>query len=246
MSKQEKLEALFNEWRKEHINESDESFSKTSSGGLIKKNFFQIDGIINEDEFEKEKVKVLFISAEANVKHDEPLTDYRQNYADYNDSGHDDWSGKMRERICGIYQYISKQNNLSINKMANKIAVMDINKRGGSSNIGKGKHIVEYAEVYKEYLINEIKTINPDLIVFVGLNLKRLRIHEQIGCINEGDKTYFDIEGKKVPVLFSLHTGNVQFQAKRYPPLEGIENKAIGILCNRIKTELDKYKGEIK
>ena len=122
------------------------------------------------------------------------------------------------------------------------ITVMDINKRGGKFTIDKGKHLVAYTELYKEFINKEIEIINPDIVVLVGVNLCRLRIVQKLGCLEEDNKCYFLINKKKVPILLSLQTANVQYQAKRYPPLNGCENKAIGILCSYLKKEIAKYK----
>lgn len=246
MSKTDQLNKLFKEWKIKQSNESHESLAKTMNGEYITKDFFEADGIICEEAFEKEPKKVLFISAEANVdeyngKKGITQTDYRDAYLTYFETAKDDWGGKMRERLCGMYKYLTKQKDLKINEAAIRFAVMDINKRGGKSTIDKGKHIVEYTKVYKDLINREIKIIDPDIVVLVGVNLCRLRIVQELGCIEEKDKNYFDINGKKVPILLSFQTANVQYQAKRYPPLDDCENKAIGILCAKLKEEMIKY-----
>ena len=242
-SKTDRLNDLFERWMQAHSEESEESLSKSISGNNITKDFFEIDGIIDEDAFEKEKTKVLFVSAEANVdNYDvEATTNYRQCYKDYHDSGDDDWDGKMRERISGMYKYLTNQNDKELKEMANKFAVMDINKRGGKANIDGGKHLIEYTKLYKEFINKEIRIIDPDIVVLVGINLCRLRIVQELGCIEEDNKCYFDINSKKVPILLSFQTANVQFQSKRYKPLPECSNTAIGILCAKLKEEMDKY-----
>ena len=246
MNKIERLEALFERWEKAHAEESDKSFAKTSNGSNIKKHFFERDGIIDEEAFSREKVKVLFISAEANVneyaeKKSVEKTNYRQHYLDYAKTGHDDWGGKMRERLSGMYRYISKQHDKELKEMATKFAVMDINKRGGCSTIDKGAHLKEYAKIYKNYINEEIQIIDPDVVVLLGVNLCRLKIVQSLGCESESDRNYFVINGKKVPILLSFQTANVEFQKKKFPPLEDCGNTAIGILCNKLKQEMEKY-----
>lgn len=245
-SKTERLNLLFEKWMSAHSQESEESIKKTISGDNITKDFFEIDGIINEEAFEKEKTKVLFITAEANVDdHDAKagikISDYRQHYTEYYDTGKDGWRGKMRERISGMYKYLTHQNDEKLNEMADKFAVMDINKRGGKATIDKGKHLVEYAKLYKKFLIEEIEIINPDIIVLVGINLYRLKVIHELGCIEKDDKCFFNINGKIIPILLSFQTGNIQFQAKRYKPLLECDNTAIGILCAKLKEEIGKY-----
>ena len=246
MNKTKRLDDLFGEWEKAHEAEDDASFSKTSNGEFITKDFFERDGIIEEDAFDKEAIKVLFISAEANAdqynaKSGVHKTDYHQPYLDYYKTGREDWKGKMKERLCGMYKFLTNQPEMPLKEAANKFAVMDINKRGGKAKIDKGKHIAEYARVYKEYIRKEIDIINPDIVVIVGVNLARLRIVQILGCENESDRNYFVINGKRVPILLSFQTANAEFQAKRYPPIEGCDTKSIGILCAKLKTEMIKY-----
>ena len=247
-SKQEQLDILFKRWMQAHSQETAESLERTMSGENINKDFFEIDGIINEEEFKESEPKVLFISAEANAdnynaKEGKKLTDYRKCYKDYHDTGKDDWGGKMRERITGMYKYLTHQNDKELKELANKFAVMDINKRGGKANIDKGKHLIAYAELYRPFINEEISIIDPDIVVLVGVNLCRLRIVQRLGCIEdkENNRCYFNINGRNVPILLSFQTANVQFQAKRYPPLPECDNTAIGILCAKLKEEMDKY-----
>ena len=246
MSKVDELNKLFKEWQDAQENEADGSLAKTISGCNIKKDFFEIDGIIDEDAYSSEVIKVLFISAEANAndynaKKGVSKTDYRSSYSEYFKNNHDDWKGKMRERICGIYKYLTKQNGIPLHQLANRFAVMDINKRGGMATIDKGKHLVEYTRLYKNFISKEIEIINPDVIVLVGVNLCKLRIMQELGCREYENKCFFDINGKEVPILLSLQTANVQFQAKRYPPIEERDNRTIGILCSYLKKEIEKY-----
>lgn len=246
MNKIDQLNKLFKEWRVKQSCESPESLEKTISGKYITKDFFEADGIICEEAFENEPKKVLFISAEANAdeyngKAGVEQTDYRNAYFDYYKSGRDDWGGKMRERLCGMYKFLTNQQDKELKEMANKFAVMDINKRGGKVTVDGGKHLIEYTKVYKDFINKEIRIINPDIVVLVGVNLCRLRIVQELGCIEEPDKNYFDINGRRVPILLSFQTANVQYQSKRYPPLEDCDNKAIGILCAKLKEEMKKY-----
>ena len=247
-NKTDRLNNLFKRWMQAHSEESEESLQKTISGENITKDFFEIDGIIDEKEFEKAEPKVLFISAEANVNDytsntNNGLSDYRQCYKNYHNTGKDDWGGKMRERISGMYKYLTHQNDKEFKELANKFAVMDINKRGGKANIDKGKHLIAYTELYRPFINEEISIIDPDIVVLVGINLCRLRIVQRLGCIEdkENNRCYFNINGRNVPILLSFQTANVHFQAKRYPPLPECDNAAIGILCAKLKEEIDKY-----
>ena len=53
------------------------------------------------------------------------------------------------------------------------------------------------------------------------INKKKVqRIVQKLGCREEDNKCYFLVNKKKVPILLSLQTANVQYQAKRHPPLD--------------------------
>ena len=67
ITKTEILSNLFDSWEKAQLEESDESLLLTISEKNIRKESFERDGIIEEKAFDNEKVKALFITAEANV-----------------------------------------------------------------------------------------------------------------------------------------------------------------------------------
>ena len=242
MSKTEKLNLLFDKWEKENASELEESFKKTINGENVKKDFFERDGIIDEETFEKELRKVLFVSSEANVDGYSPeaKTDYREKYIQYFNelSGCDSWRGKMRERICALYQLISGKQVNKYNELAKSFAVMDLNKRGGKSKIDGGQHIVEYCKVYKKFIIEEINIINPDIIVWIGTNTYNLGIPEKLDAIIKGDKKYFVINGKEVPILKMWQTSYYQ---ARIEPLPNYSNRTIGKLCAKLKEEMDRF-----
>lgn len=87
------------------------------------------------------------------------------------------WSGKMRIKFGEMYRIMTEKNykiessfDVDKNKQAlNKIAFMNLNKRGGFGNI-QGENFLKYIETYKDYIRREIEIINPDVIVWCACN----------------------------------------------------------------------------
>ena len=245
ISKTEQLEQLFAEWEYAQENEPDDSWELTRGGKNITKSHFRRDGIIDEAVFEAEKRKVLFISNEANddeysAKHNSKpsnIDDYRKYY----ETGYDDWRGKMRERTSAIYKVIT---GIGINEMSDSdaaiyYAVMDINKRGGGADVRGAFHILEYCRYYKEFIKKEIEIINPDVTVWLGTKTYDMDLHVKcLGAVQTGDKRYFLIGGKKIPILRMWHTSYYQ---GRIEPLKGYSNKIIGKLCAKCREEMKRY-----
>lgn len=238
------LNNLFDEWELAHLNETEESLLKTINGENIRKDFFQRDGIIDEDVFENEKRRVLFISSEANVNEHsaargESKSNYQDIYINYFKGEKENWHGRMRERICALYQVLAKISDLPYHKVANRFAVMDLNKRGGRSKIDGGKHIVEYCKIYKDFIKQEIEIINPDIIVWIGTNTYDLGIPDLLGAITKSNKKFFRIRDMDVPILRMWQTS--YYQAK-IAPLPGYENnKTIGKQCARLVDEMKSF-----
>ena len=247
MMKKDQLDKLFVEWKKAHHTEPVDSLLKTINGDNIDKDFFEIDGIIDEDAFSKESTKILFISAEANAdeysaKKGIKETNYCKVYIDYYKSEKDDWKGKMRERISAIYGCITNQPDVPFNKLANRFAVMDINKRGGKSTLDGGEHIKCYAQYYKEFIKREIEIISPDLIVWIGTNLIKLEIPLIVGFIEKNGILFFETKDKQIPSISIWQTS--YYQAK-IEPLSIYKNRTIGKLCAKAKLEMESLKQKL-
>lgn len=242
-NKTKTLEILFDKWEEAQLNESTNSLSLTLSGKNIRKDFFQRDGIIDEPTYDKEKIKVLFISSEANADEYSAAsnivkTNYVKEYLDYYKTGIDKWRGKMRERISAIYGSVTNQNNIEFHQLANKFAIMDLNKRGGTSTIDSGRHIIEYVKLYKHFIIKEIEIIDPDFIIWIGTNTYNLGIPELLGSIKKSTNKFFFINNRYVPIVKMWQTSYYQ---SKIQPLPGYKNKTIGKLCAKAKLELSKF-----
>ena len=246
-SKTAQLETLFQEWEIAQKNEPEDVWKTTNGGNInITKDHFRRDGIIDEATFEKEPVKVLFISAEANDNDYSALTDMLPNtvndYRNYHFSGNETWKGRMRERLAELYKVITgtERNAMSNPEAAMHFAIMDINKRGGGPEIKGGKHLKAYCKHYAGYIRREIEIIDPDIVAIVGTNLYDMGLHKSfLGAFTVNGKSYFDLSGKKVPILSLWQTS--YYQGKN-EPLAGYEdNRTIGKQAERCVNELKRF-----
>ena len=246
-SKSEQLEQLFLEWEIAQKNEPDTIWKLTNGGNSnITKEHFRRDGIIDEATYEKEKVKVLFISAEANDNEYSALTNSRPNsvddYREYHFTGNETWKGRMRERLAELYKVISgmERDAMSNPEAAMHFAIMDINKRGGGPEIKGGKHLKAYCKHYAGFIRREIEIIDPDIVAIVGTNLYDMGLHKLfLGAFSSNGNCYFDLNGKKVPILSLWQTS--YYQGKN-EPLAGYEdNRTIGKQAERCINELKRF-----
>lgn len=246
-SRSARLKLLFKEWKKAQENEPDEIWLKTKSGHNITKAHFREDGIIDEETYEMEKRKVLFISNEANddeysakTKIDPSnISDYRN----YSKIGYDDWKGKMRERTSELYKVVADipRNEMSDPEAALHYAVMDINKRGGGSDIKGGDHIEAYCRYYKDFIKKEISIIEPDVVVWLGVNTYDRELHSKyLGAIRQGDKRYFMVNGKKIPIMRMWHTA-YRYGSRQITPLPEYGDSLVGSLCAKCLSEAKRY-----
>lgn len=232
LTKTEQLKILFEEWKMEQRKESDVNWAVTKGTTKnISKNHFGIDGIIDEPTFEKEQRKVLFISAEANIDEysakKEVLFDSCEPYREYYKSGYENWNGRMKERLSNLYRIAVgiPREAMTESEAAIHYAVMDINKRGGGTNMGAGIEL--YCELYAEYIRREIEIIDPDLVIVIGIGLYNLNLHgKYLGGKDSRFRPYFMIGSKKVPIVKAWQTS---YYEGRNEPLPGYEdNRTLG------------------
>lgn len=118
-------------------------------------------------------------------------------------------------------------------------AVMDLNKRGGGSDLKSAAHIEEYCKYYQNFIKREIEIINPDVVVWLGTKTYDMELHSKyLDAECEKDKRYFIIDHKKVPILRMWHTS---YYRGHIEPLPGYSNRIVGKLCAKCLEELEKY-----
>ena len=114
---------------------------------------------------------------------------------------------------------------------------MNINKRGGAEKIGA--HVKEYCEKYSDKIRTEINIINPDIVIWIGAKSFDWGLHTKyLGAVEEKGLIFFEINGKRVPIIRMWHTS---YYRARIKPLEEYDNAIIGKLCAKLKMEMKKY-----
>lgn len=244
LNKTDELERLFLSWEQKQENEPDYVWKKTKGGENFTKSHFRRDGIIDEETFEKETTKVLFVSYEANdddySAKNNPKPNTVDDYYNYYLTKHEDYRGKMKERLSEYYKVIV---GLAPREIENydavrHFAIMDLNKRGGGPKV-KDKHVLYYCLYYKEFIKKEIEIISPDVIAFLGAKDKD-EILRVLGATCIGDKVYYKAGEKTVPVLTVWNTA-FRYGKRFVKPLEEYNNDIVGSLCAKCKMEAEKY-----
>ena len=179
MSKTEELKTLFEEWKDCHANESDDEYykyhkqKKDTSPDYIPKENFVCDGILDEFKFNVARPKILYIAKECNL-------DVRH-YIETDPSAF--WAIKDFEdnNLPILLKGIAMLNNAIINNdylKPNKnsasllnIAFMNLNKRGGLKNC-VWDTLYGYVEKYKDKISEQIRIIDPDIIICCGQSVK--------------------------------------------------------------------------
>lgn len=244
-TKKQELDELFIEWQQKQENESNESFEETKGNTTnITKGHFCKDGIICEEKFEKEETKILFISNESNDDSNNKETSRVESFCEYYEKGKDNWTGKMRERICALYKVIVEDYTIEEYKVAQNFAFMNLNKRSGVNSI-KDKnesenHIEKYVELYSDEIKKEIEIINPDIIVWLGYNTYDMDLHiKYLGAYKKDDRIYMTVNSKEIPILRMCHTSRGQYLTCEYD--ENFSNKILGKLATVMRDELKRY-----
>lgn len=236
-TKTEQLDELFKDW-KQKLNES-ENFN-------LYNDIFIKDGIVDCDTFERQKNKVLFISNEANIGDEFDLEDddIRNDFKIYNKRKKDEYyngktkkwetsKGKMRERVCCLYQVIVNDcaEKSTPFEVFDRFAFMNLNKTGGGAKIDH--KIILFWEEFKEKIKREIDIISPDLIVWLGCNtFDMTSIRNGIGVKTCKGKYYYN----DIPVIRMWHTSYYQSKCKKYGKFD---DEITDKLATKLHTELD-------
>lgn len=232
-----KLKKLFECWKEEQSNDSGEETCNSQDGCVVAVNSFYEDGIVNPEEYQNSETKVLFITNEVSINCKEDNAEKKpklrgncedghlvgndegntvcsfNNYIDGNEQ--ETWSGKMRIKFGEMYRIITEKDykiessfDEDKNKQAlNKIAFMNLNKRGGFGNI-QGENFLKYIETYKDYIRREIEIINPDVIVWCACNTYKKKYMDAI--FDDKYKNVWQQKGlvlnkKEIPILRMWH-----------------------------------------
>ena len=216
----------------------------------VTKDCFCKDGIIDEQRYVKASKKVLFICNEANIDKHIPSKPYArrgdrcQEFLTYGEQKYDEWSGKMRERICSLYKVIINDysNDKNPYDVASEFAFMNINKAGGGAEVNDN-HIVEYCLEFKDEIEKEIVLIEPEIIVWIGIKTYEQIVEHQILNTELYDgKWFYKIGDNRIPIIKMWHTSYFQAEIQIDKGFEGkFKNRTIRKLATKLKQELEKY-----
>lgn len=160
-SKTERLNKLFEKWQERNSTNNPE----LQSG-------FKLDGIINEQEFNKQEKKLLFIAKEPN--------DPEWNGGDYRKEWPDKANYRFADRIAALaYGCLNdfpplsdyrKDEATNKSKMLQAVAFMNLKKTGGGGQANNDL-IANIISNEKDLIIQEIEIIEPDIIIGgIGIN----------------------------------------------------------------------------
>lgn len=238
MYKTKQLNELFAKWNKK---------LKDSANSELFNNVFVNDGIVDCDVFEKQNIKLLFISNEANIDASfvpGSVYDIREDFIQYYERQKDEYrndksevwessKGKMRERVCCLYQVVTGDfSNINAPyRVARSFAFLNLNKTGGGSNIND--RILAFCDEFKDEIKSEIDIISPDIIVWLGCNtLDNEKIRRNL-CVTEKNGSYFY---NSIPVIRMWHTA---YYRSNYGRLGKFDNATIDKLSKKLYDELN-------
>lgn len=230
MDKTKKLDELFVQW---------EQKLKESKDIKIYNSVFIKDGIVDCDVFNKQYIKVLFVSNEANVGENFNCKncDIRNEFDIYKSRQKDEYyiseiqkwqpsRGKMRERVCCLYQVVINDfsNKNTPYNVAKNFAFMNLNKTGGGAKIDK--RIFAFCKEYKDEIKKEIDIISPDIIIWLGCNtFDNIELRTDLGVKEYKGKYYYN----NIPVIRMWHTSYYQSKCEK-----------LGVFDNEITDKLSK------
>lgn len=161
------LPTLFFAWEEAHKNDGnrENNFPQCPCCGNIPpdafKGSFTPDGYLSD----KTDIDILFIARESNVS---------EKIAAGGETDHTFWlkaADENKDSTARKYKSYIREIAEKMDSSYEQSAYMNINKRGGYSQCTKGR-LSEYINDYKEYIMNEIRLINPKRIVFLGYDKK--------------------------------------------------------------------------
>jgi hypothetical protein len=146
MTKNEQLNQLFDEW---------ENTNPLYTGKFVR------DGIIDEDLFEKQRAKILFVCKESSISN-ENLRDIR-----LHGSGSIRFSLSIADWSYGLLNNFPLYDTINMKKRKEAlkcVAIMNLKKSVGKS-VSDRKEIEQHIRDNKQFLLRQIEIINPDIII---------------------------------------------------------------------------------
>ena len=208
------LNELFELWKNEHKNEQDYENTTLMEKDehkkikFVEKTSFNKDGYIDENKYnELTTKKVLFVLKEANIwanrDNEEKIAPENREqinwYKEYIEENKNINKPKQHEKMGRMAFYLQNKTKdnakfpteTEYKKALSSSAFMNMNKRGGKGNVTEKYN--NYIKKYHKYIIKQIEIINPDYIIILGSNDRKI--------IKEIEK-----ENKKKKIIYMWHT----------------------------------------
>ncbi len=166
-----------------------------------------VDGITDMSRYKKADPKILWILKEANNSHtSNPNENQRDFHTDV--TSYPKWKLTFKRIISCSYGIIYKNKELNVDENACingvnvmlDIALINVNKCGGNSRSNNSSISAKYNE-YKDVILEQIKQINPDVIINCSEVLSltsdlqdRFVLSEEIKKRNANAKVYYNNE----------------------------------------------------
>lgn len=178
------------------LNELFESWNKVGFDVFCK------DGIIDEETYDKEKIKILFVLKDVNNAKPDEKVDLRESLVTRTDEGKT-WFNIARW-YAGLNgaEYSEEITNMTSEKQhaaMRKVAVMNIKKEAGGPEVSD-ECILTYAKNSVEQIKREIEICNPDIVIACGRVVFKSLKDEVFKINSDEDESYKKVafDGKMI------------------------------------------------
>jgi len=187
---------------------------KCGKDGKNKRERFMYDGAISYSDYEKATRRVVFLLKDANEQSEGWALSQIPDLKEYSETGEIKWGKKIiPRRLCLMYEVIVGEKYEDKHKYLREVAYVNVKKDGGESQCYKSV-LNKYAKAYGEYLLRQLKGLEPDIIVcggtFEALVREIMQIEYKAGARFEDktkEKGYFTwhIGTKNVKIVNMFH-----------------------------------------
>ena len=235
---------MYDQWIKSQESDLDYEkyhIKKPTEVGYIPKGSFFIDGIINDGEYEKATIKVLYIAKECNAwyfnEKNKKIVNLDMNeFFARKELTKKNTKNRFLKGMAMLQNAILDNNYSTPNKNISSLssaAMINLNKRGGYSWC-IWNTLEKYVEKYQEYLRNQISAINPNVIVCCGESVKflvdkynlagkcecediRCAYHPSCFSVSDSDKLKF-LNKKQLDIVKVEHSRSSQTEKPKIEP----------------------------
>ena len=228
------------------------------------------DGIVDYSQFYREKPKILWVLKETNDKigNLRDLREFLRNPKSYNNWKHRQWKCTWEPIFNISYEILNflpphnedlsyekvideiKENDIKPYEIFKRIAVININKTPGKNSITL-KELKNYYIRYREFILMQIKIINPDIVIFGGtFGVMRNDLEDFYSSVYESEyiSGQIKLDGKIIKENIKYHYNDKRIFIETYHPCYRSNQRTISkklyykSIVSQIKKWCDKYK----